>query len=122
MTGAEVALSAVAASWAGLVLLTRAALSHVREMDARDRRRPGAYQTDCRDPRSTSTMREQTRLALAMVRASRKDCSSLPEEDRLAEFASGSCSRGRKEARHRFRRAHTWLETHPFVAGKEPAS
>jgi hypothetical protein len=40
---------------------------------------------------------------LSLARASRKDCEKLPEDDRLAELASGSCAYGRTLARRRAR-------------------
>lgn len=40
---------------------------------------------------------------LTLVRKSRVDCAKLPEDDRLAELASGSCGAGRELARRRAR-------------------
>ena len=40
---------------------------------------------------------------LELAARSRKDCANLPEDERLAEVASGSCERGRVLARRRAR-------------------
>jgi hypothetical protein len=42
-----------------------------------------------------------TRAAIKIVRQSLHDCAKLPTDDRLAEFMSGSCTKGLADSRYR---------------------
>jgi hypothetical protein len=59
------------------------------------------------------------RLGLDRVRESMSICKSLPVQFRLAEYASGSCSRGRKEAAHRWERMESFWSSAPYFS-EEP--
>lgn len=50
----------------------------------------------CASPESAA------RVALEMLRASQAACAHLPEAERLAFYASGSCDRGRQISRRRW--------------------
>ena len=53
------------------------------------------------------------RVSLRMMRQSFGACSRLPTEERLASYASGSCSGGLASSRVRVRMAMKWLSTSP---------
>jgi hypothetical protein len=52
--------------------------------------------------------------ALDLMGISFKMCSNLPQQERLAGYTGGSCSRGRAESRRRWQRAQDWLVAHPL--------
>lgn len=63
----------------------------------------GAFQLSSkRAPVEVATVPEKAAAVwLSLAAQSRKDCASLPEDDRLAELASGSCNAARVLARRR---------------------
>lgn len=62
----------------------------------------------CRDPEFSAT------IALDRLRSSMSECGSLPVAERLAGYASGSCTRGHAESRNRWNRAMNWIAAHPL--------
>ena len=57
-------------------------------------------------------------LAIKHIRRSFQDCAELPQEERLAEYASGSCGKGRKASTTRVLRAMNYWRAHAY---HEPA-
>jgi hypothetical protein len=72
----------------------------------------GLWQTHAAN--ACSTVYAQALAALDIMRTSLADCASLAPDERLAEYASGSCGAGRAASRNRLRRAVTWMREHPF--------
>jgi hypothetical protein len=64
------------------------------------------------------SMRQATHLAILQIRRSFQDCARLPQEERLAEYASGSCDAGRKASTTRVLRAMNYWRAHAY---HEPA-
>lgn len=68
-------------------------------------------QMDSKDA-SCLSMRQATHLAIKHIRRSFEDCANLPQEERLAEYASGSCGAGRKASATRVLRAMNYWRDH----------
>lgn len=51
------------------------------------------------------------RAALHIMRTSMAMCKALPEEDRLAAYASGTCDKGRQSSRWRYGKAIRWIKS-----------
>ncbi len=66
--------------------------------------------------RICGSRRDAARAAVDMLRASMSACRALTQAERLAVFASGRCSSGRRESRNRWDRAASWLRDHRFEA------
>jgi hypothetical protein len=60
------------------------------------------------------SLRGAVHVALEQIRESRTACAALPWDERLALYASGTCSRGRRESINRVRRATDYWAAHPF--------
>ena len=79
----------------------------------------GLFQ-DQMDPKNDTclSIRAATHLAIKHIRRSFQDCAELPQEERLAEYASGSCGKGRKASTTRVLRAMNYWRAHAY---HEPA-
>jgi hypothetical protein len=61
-----------------------------------------------------SSRLEGARVAREMIRASFKQCYSLPFLDRLGVYTDGFCKKNWNRSRHRIKRAVEWVSAHPF--------
>jgi hypothetical protein len=75
----------------------------------------GPFQSQTEKETACGSVAGAVHVALAQIRTSFKMCAALPEEDRLAAYASGSCDKGLRESRNRSRRARWWWDHHPFA-------
>ena len=81
----------------------------------------GLFQSKAGKAVVCSSVRAAVRMAMKQVRASLHDCREEKAQNRLAEYASGSCAYGQKESRDRMRRAEVWWREHPFSGAFDPS-
>jgi len=71
------------------------------------------------DGETIKDRKECFRIGLDRIRESRKMCSFLRPDERLAAYASGNCVVGLANSVRKIKRARSWLEEHPFFSLEE---
>jgi hypothetical protein len=70
-----------------------------------------------RGERTITNRQDCFRVELSRIRESFGACRSLPFDQRLAVYASGTCEYGHRESEHRVQRATRYWAAHEFLLG-----